>query len=570
MAAIKKGRRPLGEILKEHGVVTDVQLAEVLQIGKRTNTRMGKVLVNLGYATEEDIAKALAVQYDLPHIILSNSILDPQIIRIIPEGTARRYMAIPVSLDTAANTLNVAMLDPLNVFALDEIKKITGYEIKPLVTTESEILGAINQYYGMDLSLEEMARKVQDSGLELMKGEEEVTEKLEKIAGETSVIQLVNLLISRAVMDGASDIHIEPDDDTLRVRLRVDGVLRETANLPLKLHPAVLSRVKILGELDIAEKRLPQDGRFLVNMGSREIDIRLSTLPTIFGEKAVLRLLDKANMILDIEHLTPMPDTLEIMKKVVRRPFGMILITGPTGSGKTTTAYTLLSLINTMDKNLVTVEDPVEYHMKRINQVQVNIKVGVTFASALRHILRQDPDIVMIGEIRDKETSEIAIHAALTGHLVISTVHTNDAIGTISRLLDMGIESFLISSSLTCIVGQRLVRKICGGCKVSYEADPLMLKELGMGVPEVLPTFYKGDGCELCKGTGLKGRIGIYEVLVLDDELRSMILDRMGANALLEAARAKGFKTLREQGIRLVGAGHTTVEEVLQATQDVE
>ncbi|MBI1911500.1 MAG: Flp pilus assembly complex ATPase component TadA [Deltaproteobacteria bacterium] len=567
MTVIKK-IQPLGEILKAKGVITSAQLEEVLREGKRTNTRIGKVLVNLGYATEEDIAKALADQYQMPSIMLSNTILDPQTSKLIPEAIARRYMVLPIS--TEKDSIKVAMLDPLNVFAIDEIKRITNRTVEPFVTTETEILKAINQYYGMETSLEEMIKKVQASGLELLKGEEDLPEKLEKIAADTSIIQLVNLIISRAVMEYASDIHIEPDEDTLRIRLRIDGVLQETANLPLRWHPAVISRIKILGELDIAEKRLPQDGRFVVKLGSHDIDIRLSTLPTIFGEKAVLRLLDKSKLVLDFDHLTPNPDTLAILKKIIKRPFGMILLTGPTGSGKTTTAYTLLNLLNTMDKNLVTVEDPVEYHIKRINQVQVNTKVGITFASALRHILRQDPDIVMIGEIRDKETADIAIHAALTGHLVISTIHTNDAIGTISRLLDMGIEPYLVSSAVSCIVGQRLVRKICDNCKAPFDADQRLIAELGVKFPGKVPQFYKGSGCTACKNTGLKGRIGIYEVLVLDEELRSMIVSKSDNNTVIEAARKKGFKSLRIQGIRAVVGGHTTVEEVLQATQVVD
>lgn len=568
MPVVKK-LQPLGEILKARGNISTAQLEEALRVGKRTNTRVGKVLVNLGYVTEEDIAGALAEQYQMPAIMLSSVIIDAQLIKLIPEASARRYMVMPVSLE--GNTLKVAMLDPLNVFAVDELRRITGRDIETLVTTETEISKALNQYYEAGASLDEMISKIQASGLELIKGEDVSPEKLEKIAGEATVVQLVNLLISKAVMDNASDVHIEPDEDTLRVRLRIDGVLQESANLPLKVHPAVLSRIKILGELDIAEKRLPQDGRFFVKIGSRDIDIRLSTLPTIFGEKAVMRLLDKGKMILDIEHLTPLTDTLETIKKIILRPFGMVLITGPTGSGKTTTAYTLLSLLNTAGKNLVTVEDPVEYHIKRINQVQVNPKVGVTFASALRHILRQDPDIVMIGEIRDKETAEIAIHAALTGHLVISTLHTNDAVGTISRLLDMGVEPFLVSSAVTCIVGQRLVRRLCKNCAAAYDATPQMLNELGIRFPEgKTPKFFRGAGCPQCKGTGLKGRVGIYELLIIDDDIKALILEKKDASAILEAAKKKGFKTLRHQGIRTVLAGHTTVEEVLQATQAVE
>lgn len=568
MTLIKK-LQPLGEILKAKGALTSMQLEEVLRIGKRTNTRVGKVIVNLGYATEEDIANALAEQYGMPAIVLSNTILDPNTVRIVPEALARRNMVIPVSLE--GDTLKVAMIDPLNVFAIDEIKKVTRYNIEPLVTTETEITKAIDNYYTMAGSFEEVVTSVQTTGVALLKGEEDKPEKLQKIAAETSVVQLVGSLLNKAVVEKASDIHIEPDEDALRIRMRIDGALYESAVLPLNLHPAVISRIKILGDLDIAEKRLPQDGRFVIKMGSRDIDMRVSTLPTIFGEKAVLRLLDKSNVILEIERLTPFPDTLEVLKKVIKRPYGMTLLTGPTGSGKTTTAYTLLGVLNRPEKNLVTVEDPVEYHIKRVNQVQVNPKVGVTFAGALRTILRQDPDIIMIGEVRDKETAEIAIHAALTGHLVISTLHTNDAIGTISRLLDMGIEPFLVSSALAAIVGQRLVRRICQNCKVEYEADVMMLEELGVKLPLASrPRFYRGEGCPACKSTGFKGRLGIYEVLVLDEEIRAMIVARADNSGILEAAKRKGFQPMRAQGIRAVLGGHTTVEEIIQATQVVD
>lgn len=567
MTVIKKSQ-PLGEILKSKGIISQTQLDEVLKESKRTNTRIGKVMVNRGYATEEDIADALGEQYQIPSVMLSAMIIDPQVIRLVPEAVARRYSVVPVAVDD--RTLTLAMLDPLNVLAIDDLERLTSLVIKPVVTTETEITKAINQNYGAGGNLEELVKKAERSGVELLKGEEDAPEKLERVAGETSVVQLVNIIVSKAVSEKASDIHIEPDEDTLRVRMRIDGVLQESVNLPLKMHPAVMSRVKILGELDIAEKRTPQDGRFIVKMGSRDIDVRLSTLPTIFGEKAVMRLLDKSSMILEIESLTPLPDTLETIRKVIKRPFGMILITGPTGSGKTTTAYTLLSLLNTVEKNLVTVEDPVEYHLKRINQVQVNTKAGVTFAGALRHILRQDPDIVMIGEIRDRETAEIAIHAALTGHVVISTIHTNDAAGTISRLLDMGIEPYLVSSAISCIVGQRLVRKICQNCKASYDPDPRMLEELGVKLTGKPPQFFRGQGCPACKGTGLRGRVGVYEVLVIDEEIRTLILSKASNNAVIEAARKKGFKSLRIQGIRTAAAGYTTIEEIMQATQVVE
>lgn len=568
MATQKKGK-PLGEILKDRGVLTTGQLEESLRISRRENKRVGNVMVELGYATETDIAEALAEQYSIPHFMLSRTVLDPATVRLIPEALARRHMAVPVSVEEG--TLRVAILDPLNVIALDEIKRATGFRrIEPLVATETELNQAIDRFYGMEATLEEMVRKVQSTGAGLLGDEADLPETLEKLAEETSVVQLVNLVINQGINERASDIHVEPDEDTLRVRFRIDGVLQDTAEFPRKLHPAVISRLKVLGELDIAEKRVPQDGRFVVRSGGRDIDVRLSTLPTVFGEKAVMRLLDKSAMILDLEALTPMKGTLEILKKMIRKPFGMILLTGPTGSGKTTTAYTLMTRLNTPEKNLVTVEDPVEYHIKRINQVQVNPRAGVTFAGALRHILRQDPDIVMIGEIRDRETSEIAIHAALTGHLVVSTLHTNDAVGTVTRLLEMGIEPYLVSSSVTCIVAQRLVRRICDNCKEPVELSREALADLGVRFKGAPPTFYAGKGCALCKETGFKGRVGIYEVLVPDDELRRHILAKADGSVILETARKKGFRTLRMEGIRAAAAGHTTVEEVLQATQMVD
>src|SRR3990172_1777411 len=567
MAVIKKGKK-IGELLVSEGLLTEAQLQEALNVSKRTGVRLGTAMVNMGLVTEKDIGQALSRQFDIPYISLSEIIIDPAIIKLIPETLARRYLVIPFAKE--GNNLKVAMFDPLNVFALDDLKKISGCQILPSASTESEIQRALDQYYGGAVSLEDIAQRIEGAGIELLKGEEESPERLEKMAGEAPVIQLVNLMISQAVTKRASDIHIEPDEDTLRVRMRVDGILHEMNNLSLKLHPAVLSRVKILGGLNIAEKRLPQDGRFNTKVGNSDIDIRLSTLPTIFGEKAVMRLLDKRSLLLKLNELTPLHGTLEVLKKMVEKPFGMILLTGPTGSGKTTTAYTILNMINSMDKNIVTVEDPIEYHLKIINQVQVNPKVGITFATALRHILRQDPDIVMIGEIRDRETAEIAIHAALTGHLVISTIHTNSAVGTISRLIDMGVEPFLIASAITCLVGQRLIGGVCPKCKVPYQPSPNMLKELGIPVTDKPFTFYRGEGCSMCKGTGLKGRLGIFEVLVINETVRRLIIEKKDVGAILSASMKEGFRTLRYEGLRAVVNGHTTIEEVLQATQEIE
>ena len=568
MAVIRKTKK-IGEILVDAGLLTNAQIEEALNVSKRTGARLGRTLVNMGIVTEEGITQALAQQLGISSIPLAGIIIESQIIKLIPEILARKHKVIPIVKE--GNSLKVAMFDPLNVLAMDDLKKASGCEILPLVATESEIQKAIDQYYGMTTgSVEEIAKRLEGSGIELLKGEEEATERLERIAGESSIIQMVNLMISQAVAERASDIHIEPDEDTLRIRMRVDGILHEMSNISFKLHPAVISRVKILSGLDIAEKRLPQDGRFNVKVGNADIDIRLSTLPTLFGEKAVLRLLNKSAQLLRLEELTPLHDTLVTLKKMIAKPYGMILLTGPTGSGKTTTAYSILNMINSMDKNIVTVEDPIEYHLKIINQVQVNPKIGITFANALRHILRQDPDIVMIGEIRDKETAEIAIHAALTGHLVISTIHTNNAVGTINRLLDMGIEPYLIASAIVCLVGQRLIRGICPKCKASYQPSPALLQELGIPASEKIPTLYKGQGCTVCKGSGLKGRLGIYEVLVINDEIRRLIVEKKDTNSMLAAAIKNGFKTLRYEGIRAVARGYTAIEEVLQATQEIE
>lgn len=567
MAVIRRVKR-LGEILIAEGLITPAQLEEGLKASRRTGGRLGATLVGMGLVTEEDIARALASQFRIPYLALDTILIEPHIIKLIPEAMARRHRVIPISKE--GNILKVVIADPLDVFAMDELKKVSGHQILPSVATEGDIQRAIDQYYGMQGTLGEVVRRIEATGLELLKEEEADTARLERIAGEASIIQMVNLIISQAVKERASDIHIEPDEGTLRIRMRIDGILREVSNLPLKLHPAIISRIKILGDINIAEKRLPQDGRFDVKVGTHDVDVRVSTLPTVFGEKVALRLLDKTSFLLKLEELTPLADTLEILKTMVRRPYGMVLLTGPTGSGKTTTAYTLLSMINTMQRNIVTVEDPVEYHLRIINQVQVNPKIGVSFANTLRHVLRQDPDIIMIGEIRDRETAEIAIHAALTGHLVISTIHTNNAIGTITRLLDMGIEPFLVASSVTCLVGQRLLRRICQNCKVSYKPDESLVRELGISIGNQMPNFYKGQGCPVCKGTGLKGRMGIFEVLVVDEDIRRLVLEKKDANTILSTAIRKGFKTLRYEGIRAVVDGHTTVEEVLQATQEIE
>lgn len=573
MLNIKKPKR-IGEILIEMGLITEAQFEGALALGKKTGKRIGEALVDSGIISEDEIARALSSQYGIPFNALENVIIEPHIIKMVPEGLARKHQVLPLSLEE--NTLIVAMSDPLNVFAIDDLKKTTGCRISPVVSTETYIKEKFNQYYGSGAdggegTLDEIVKDLSPSNLISIKEEEEEAspENLEKIAGEASIIKLVNTIIFQSVKDKASDIHIEPDIDTLRVRMRLDGILHETINLPSNLHAALVSRIKVLGNLNIAEKRLPQDGRFQLKIGTNDVDFRLSTMPTVFGEKVVLRLLDKSAMILEFDQLTKLPGSLDILKSMIMRPYGMILLTGPTGSGKTTTAYTILNVLNSMDKNIITVEDPVEYRLKIINQVQVNHNIGLTFATVLRNVLRQDPDIVMIGEIRDRETVEIAVHAALTGHRVISTIHTNDAIGTISRLIDMGVEPFLIASSIICVVNQRLIRTICQACKFSYTPEESELKELNFKVKGALPTLYKGKGCVSCKETGYKSRISIFETLVIDKEIQKLILARADNSTIMESATKKGFKSLRYNGLRAVIKGFTTIDEIVKATHDI-
>lgn len=562
--------KKIGELLIDAGLITPSQLDEAISQSKRIEARVGSTLVKMGIVPEEKIAEVLAKQFNIPYISLNTAVIDQHLIKIVPEALARRYMVLPY--EEKGDVLKVAMVDPLDVFAIDELEKLAGgYRIMPSVATESDIKKAIDRLYEEKGAKEDFIKGIVDAADIALVGEEaESPEVLEKIAGEAKVIKLVDSIIQQAVSERASDIHIEPDEDALRIRYRIDGVLHKALSLDMKLHPAIVSRVKILSDLNIAERRLPQDGRTNIKFGSKEIDIRVSTLPTLFGETVVLRLLDKSSQILKLEELTPFQDTVSILRKVIKRPYGMLFLTGPTGSGKTTTAYTLLNILNTIDKKIVTVEDPVEYYMKIVNQVQVNPKVGITFATALRHVLRQDPDIIMIGEVRDRETAEIAVHAALTGHLVLSTLHTSNSVGAITRLIDMGIEPFLITSSIICVAAQRLVKRICENCKVQYKPDMSYVNEMNIAPYMKAPDFYKGEGCPNCKGTGFKGRLAIYEMLLLDDDLRKLILAKADSNIITEAAIKKGFRTLRQEGIRAVIDGYTTLEEILHATQDVE
>ncbi|MDO8445070.1 MAG: GspE/PulE family protein [Deltaproteobacteria bacterium] len=578
----------IGEILISEGLITPDQLNEALREGEG---RVGKTLIRLGYVTDEDIARALANQFNLSFINLSNTVIPSTILSLIPETIARKNMVIPVSRDD--DSLTVAVADPLNVLTVDELTRATNMRIRLAVATENDIMEGIDRHYLAAKGIEEFLKTEDLRKVELLDSETEMPDKLQRIADDDSVVRLVNMIISQAVESRASDIHIEPASDVLRVRFRVDGILHDAANLPVKLHPAVTSRIKILGNMDIAEKRHPQDGRFVTKVGARgaddvrvssakvqspnwepmrraedkEVDVRVSTLPTTFGEKVELRLLDKGSLLADLDELSPCVDSLELMEALIKRPYGMLLITGPTGSGKTTTIYSLLGQMNAVEKNIVTVEDPIEYQMKRINQVQVNPKAGLTFADALRHILRQDPDVIMIGEIRDRETAEIAIHAALTGHFVLSSLHTTDASGAIGRLIDMGIEPFLASSAIIGIGSQRLVKKICPDCKESYKPDEAILKEFGLPLTTL---FYKGKGCGACKGEGYRGRIAIIEVLRMGEALRKLTLEKADSVTIRSRMTEMDFPSLRDEGIKAVVSGITTIEEVIQATQELE
>ena len=578
----------IGELLISQGLITPEQLDIALREGGR---RVGKTLVNLGYVMDEDISRALAKQFSLNFISLKDTAIPSNVINIIPETIARKHHTIPVSRDDGS--LTVATSDPLDVLTVDELTRISKLKIKLVVATEVDILRAIDRHYLAAKGIEEFAMGQDLRKVELLQSEAETPDKLLRIADEASVIRLVNMIISQGAENRASDIHLEPAPGTLRVRFRIDGTLHDAANLSATLHPAVTSRIKILGNMDIAEKRLPQDGRFVSQVGKRgtedvrvqtptirspsfgqvrragdrEIDIRVSTLPTTHGEKVEMRLLDKSSMLTDLDELSSCVDSVELIKTLIDRPYGMLLITGPTGSGKSTTIYSLLSRINAVENNIVTVEDPVEYQMNRMTQVQVNPKAGLNFSDALRSILRQDPDVVMIGEIRDKDTAEIAIHAALTGHLVLSTLHTTDAAGTIGRLIDMGIEPFLIASAVIGIESQRLVRKICPDCKKSYNPGEAVLRELRLPLTTL---FYKGEGCKTCNDEGFKGRTAIIEVFRMGEALRKLTFDKADSMTIRTQMIELGFPALRTEGIKAVVSGVTTLEEVIQATQEID
>jgi type IV pilus assembly protein PilB len=566
----------LGEILIKDSLISSDQLKQALDYQKKNGGRLGTCLVKLGLVNDDDITAVLSRQYGVPSINLKFYEVDPTVIKLVPQETAIRYQIVPLS--RVGSTLTIAMTDPTNVFAMDDIKFMTGFNVEPVVASETAIGEAIQKFYGAIESVEELDKVMKDlagddGSVELSAEEAETMdlEELEKAAEEAPIIRLCNLILTDAVKRGASDIHLEPYEKEFRVRFRIDGVLQSVMAPPLKLKDAITSRVKIMSKLDISEKRLPQDGRIMIKYSKdgkrKELDFRVSTVPTLFGEKIVLRLLDKENLRLDMTKLGFEPESLQKFENSILKPYGMVLVTGPTGSGKTNTLYSSVARLNTPETNIMTAEDPVEFQLPGINQVQMKEQIGLNFASALRAFLRQDPNIILVGEIRDFETAEIAVKAALTGHLVLSTLHTNDAPSTISRLMNMGIEPFLVATSVNLIGAQRLVRRICAGCKEPLQVQPQALLDAGYSDEEAnKTTIYHGRGCGVCNNTGYKGRVGLYEVMDISDELRELILVGASALELKKKALENGMITLRRSGLIKVAAGLTTMEEVVRET----
>jgi len=566
----------LGEILVKESLITQDQLQKALEFQRANGGKLGSCLTRMGFITDDDITGVLSRQYGVPSINLKYYEIDQTVIKLIPQDTAQRYQVIPLS--RVGSVLTIAMTDPTNVFAMDDIKFMTGFNVEPVVASESAIADAIGRFYGSSGNNQEEISNLmkdlveEDQELELAAEESEMdAASLEKAAEEAPIIKLVNLILTDSVKRGASDIHVEPYETELRVRFRIDGQLATVMTPPFRLKDAITSRMKIMAKLDIAEKRLPQDGRIMIKYKAdgkkKELDFRVSTVPTLYGEKIVLRLLDKENLRLDMTKLGFESESLKKFERNILKPYGMVLVTGPTGSGKTNTLYSSVARLNQVDTNIMTAEDPVEFQLGGINQVQMKEQIGLNFAAALRAFLRQDPNIILVGEIRDFETAEIAVKAALTGHLVLSTLHTNDAPSTISRLMNMGIEPFLVATSVNLICAQRLVRRICGNCKEQLDVPEQALIDAGYSPDEVKTTkIYHGKGCTTCNKGGYKGRTGLYEVMEINDELRELILVGASALELKKKAIEQGMITLRRSGLIKVAAGLTTMEEVLRET----
>jgi len=557
----------LGDLLVRNELINDEQLHDALADQKAQGGRLGSSLIKLGFVKEEQLSAFLSKQYGVPSINLSEFEIAVDVIRQIPPEVAQKYQIVPVN--RAGSTLIVAMNDPSNIFAIDDIKFMTGFNIEVVVATESSIKTAIDQYYDQSASLADVMGDLEDIDLELVDDDDDVdVRELERATEDAPVVKLVNLILTDAIKKKASDIHVEPYEKSFRVRYRIDGVLYETMKPPMKLRAAITSRLKIMAEMDIAERRLPQDGRIKIKLpGGKDMDYRVSCLPTLFGEKMVLRLLDKSNLQLDMTKLGYEEAPLKWFKEAIHKPFGMVLVTGPTGSGKTVSLYSALAELNDTTLNISTAEDPVEFNFAGINQVHMHEEIGLNFANALRSFLRQDPDIIMIGEIRDFETAEIGVKAALTGHMVLSTLHTNDAPSTISRMLNMGIEPFLVASAVNLITAQRLGRRVCAECKVVDDISKQALLEAGVS-PEEVDEYvcYKGQGCSTCNNTGYKGRVGIYQVMPMFEEIRELVLAGANTAEIKRESMRLGVKTMRQSALSKLKEGVTSFEEVLRST----
>jgi type IV pilus assembly protein PilB len=574
-----KKRLRLGDALIQDGLITDEQLQASLAKQKKTGKRLGEVLVEMGLVKEEEIVEVLGRQLGMPYINLTNYLIDPITAKIIPEHVSKRHKLIPIN--KVGNKLTVAMVDPLNVLAIDDIQLMTGLIVKPVVATSKDIQDAINKTYGgAEGNTDGLMDELEDIGKDERALEDDGLDALGELGeNDAPIIKLCNLIIAQAVEQGVSDIHVECYEKEVRVRYRLDGSLFKAISPPKRAQAAISSRIKIMSKLNIAEKRLPQDGRIKIKVGGKTVDLRVSILPCIWGEKIVMRILDQSNLQLDLEKLGFEPKMLKRFFTAIFKPNGIVLVTGPTGSGKTTTLYSALFSVSKPDVNVMTAEDPVEYMLHGVNQVQCRSEIGLTFAAALRSFLRQDPDVIMVGEIRDFETAEIAIKASLTGHLVLSTLHTNDAPGTIGRLLNMGIEPFMVATSVLIVQAQRLVKTICKDCRVEYKPKTDVIQSLEIDhellvfleLPHLDPErllFYKGKGCESCRGTGLKGRLGVYEVMYMSEKLKKMVLDGASTAQIKKVAHEEGMLSLRQSALRKLLIGKTTVAEVLRVTHE--
>jgi type IV pilus assembly protein PilB len=569
MAAVMD--RKLGQLLVKDNLISGADLETALERQKSSKGSLGRILSEMGIVNEWEIAAALGKHLNVPFITLSQYEIDPEIVRSIPRDIARKYRIVPV--DRMGDVLTVALSDPSNIYVLDELRLLTKCQIVPVISFETDINEAIEQYYNDEHNsgqLEEMLKEINDRDLEIIRdgdGDEDLDLTIKE--DDAPVVNLVSAIIQGAIQQGASDIHFEPLEKAMRLRYRIDGVLHERPSPPKKFQNAIISRIKIVSNMDIAEKRLPQDGRFKIRFeGGRPIDFRVNSLPTAHGEKIVIRILDQANLMLDLTHLGFEPDELGKFEEQIRRPWGMVLVTGPTGSGKSTTLYSSLATINDPGKNIITIEEPIEYQLHGINQVAARPDIGLTFANGLRAFLRQDPDIIMVGEIRDLETAEIAVKAALTGHLVLSTLHTNDAPSTIGRLTNMGVERYLVTGSLNMVVAQRLVRRVCKACAESF-VPPKEMRE-AVGLLDDSADFRRGRGCNTCNNTGYKGRVALYEIMTLTDTLREMIVEGASVAKLKRKAIEEQMRTLRMSGVRKIAEGVTTIEEVVSATMSDE